>query len=117
MVSADRHLLGGRHDHHAGLRRVGEDVEHPLGLVAHHAHLHQLVDGLRRGELADDVAAGDGVDDDEVVVALAHLPRELADGEDLLHARRGVGDEVEGAGERADPGERAGSSAGGSGTP
>ena len=51
------------------------------------------------------MAAGHRVDDDEVVVLLAHLPRQLADGEDLLHAGRGVGDEVEGPGERADAGE------------
>ena len=49
-----------------------------------------------------------GVDDDEVVVALAHLPAELADGEDLLHAGRGVGDEVERPGQRPDPGRAAG---------
>jgi hypothetical protein len=39
-------------------------------------------------------------------VLLAHLVGELADGEDLLHARRRVGDEVEGAGERTDLGEQ-----------
>jgi hypothetical protein len=44
-----------------------------------------------------------GVDDDEVVVPLADLVGELADGEDLLHARRGVGDEVERPRQRADP--------------
>ena len=35
-------------------------------------------------------------------MALAHLVGELADAEDLLHAGRGVGDEVERAGERTD---------------
>ena len=51
--------------------RVGEDVDHPAGLVADQPDLHQLADGLGGGELADDVAGGRGVDDDEVVVALA----------------------------------------------
>ena len=60
---------------------------------------------LRRRELGDDVAGGDGVDDDEVVVALADLPEELADGEDLLHPGRGVGDEVEGAGQGPEAGD------------
>ena len=85
-----------------GARRVLEDVDHPRRLVAHHADLHQLADHPRRADLGDDVAARLGVDDDEVVVALAHLVGELADGEDLLDARRGVGDEVERAGQRAD---------------
>ena len=48
---------------------------------------------------------GRGVDHDEVVVALAHLVAELADGEDLLHPRRGVGHEVERAGQRTEPGD------------
>ena len=43
-----------------------------------------------------------GIDDDEVVVALAHLVAQLADGENLLDAGRRIGDEVERAGERAD---------------
>ena len=46
------------------------------------------------------MAGGGGVDHDEVPVGaslerLAQLPADLADGEDLLHARRGGGDEVE----------------------
>ena len=60
-----------------------------------------------RADLGDDVAGRLGVDDHQVVVALAHLVGELADAEDLLHAGGGVGDEVEGAGERPDaPDER-----------
>ena len=98
----DRHLLRRRHDHHAGLLGVAEDVDHPARLVAHHAHLHELLDRLRRRELTGDVAGGHRVDDDEVVAALAHLPQELPDREDLLHAGRGVGHEVEGAGQRAE---------------
>ena len=87
--------------------RVLEDVEHPPRLVAHHADLDQVADHPRGADLGDDVPARLGVDDDEVVVALAHLVGELADGEDLLDARRRVGDEVERAGERADaPDER-----------
>ena len=39
-------------------------------------------------------------------MALADLPQELADGEDLLHAGRGVGHEVEGAGQRPDLGDQ-----------
>ena len=75
MVSFTGISSGRRHDDQAGLGRVAEDVEHPAGLVADQADLHQLVDRLRRGELADDVAGGRGVDDDEVVVPLPHLPR------------------------------------------
>ena len=52
-------------------------------LLAHEANLHQLVDGLRGGQLTDDVAGRRGVDHDEVVVVLADLPRQLSDGEDL----------------------------------
>ena len=51
-----------------------EDVEHPVGLLADQADLHQLVDGLGRGQLADDVPAGGGVDDHQVVVALLAPP-------------------------------------------
>ncbi len=67
-----------------------------------HADVHEIVDHPRGGDLGDDVAGRLGVDDDEVVVALAHLEAQLADGEDLLHAGRRVGDEVERAGERPD---------------
>ena len=70
----DRHLLRRRDDHHAGLRRVAEDVEHPAGLVAHQPDLHQLLDGLRRRELAGDVTGGDGVDDHEVVACAPAPP-------------------------------------------
>ena len=76
----DRHLLRRRDDDHAGRRRVVEDVEHPLGLVAHEADLDEFADHLRGADLADDVAARLGIDDHEVVVALAHLVAQLADG-------------------------------------
>ncbi len=56
----------------------------------------------------------DGIDHDEVVVLLPHLPGELADREDLLHAGRGVGDEVEACGPADRCGPAAGPSAGGS---
>ena len=99
----DGHLLGRRDDDDSGTRRVLEDVEHPAGLLADHPDLDQVADHPGRGDLGDDVTGRLGVDDDEVVVALAHLVRELADAEDLLDARRGVGHEVERAGQRADP--------------
>ena len=103
----DRHLLGRRDDDEPGPAGVLEDVGHPPRLLADQPDLDELADHPRGGDLGDDVAARLGVDDDEVVVALAHLVGELADGEDLLDARRGVGDEVERAGERADaPDER-----------
>ena len=103
----DGHLLGRRDDDDAGARRVLEDVEHPAGLVADHADLDQVADHPRGADLGDDVTARLGVDDDEVVVALANLVGELADAEDLLDAGRRVGDEVERAGQRADaPDER-----------
>ena len=80
---------------HARSPRVVEDVEHPLRLFADEADLDEIGDHPRRTDLADDVTARLGVDDDEVVVALLDLPAELADREDLLDARRRVGDEVE----------------------
>ena len=101
----DRHLLGRGDDGDPGARRVVEDVEHPLRLIADEADLHQVADHPRRTDLADDVPRCLGVDDHEVVVALAHLVAELADREDLLDARRGVGDEVERLGERPDAAE------------
>ena len=64
----DRHLLRRGDDDDAGARRVLQDVEHPRRLLADQPDRHQLVDALGRRQLADDVAAGDGVDDDEVVV-------------------------------------------------
>jgi len=42
---SETHLLGRRHRNEPGLPRVGEDVEHPVGLRADEAHLDQLVDG------------------------------------------------------------------------
>ena len=100
-----RHLLRRGHHDHSGRGRVAEDVEHPPGLVAHQAHLHQVVDRLGGGQLAHDVARCRRVHHHQVVVALPHLVAELADGQDLLDARRGVGHEVERAGERPEPGE------------
>ena len=97
-----RHLLGRGHRDQARLLGVGEDVEHPVGLAADQAHLDQVVDGLGRRQLADDVPAGRRVDHDQVVVPLAHLVAELADGQDLAHARRGGGHEVERLGQRPD---------------
>ena len=104
----DRELLGRRHDDHArsgsGSARISVIQ---LRLVAHQAHLHEVVDRPRRRQLAGDVAGGRGVDDHQVVVALPDLVADLADGEDLLDARRGVGHEVERAGQRAEPGHAA----------
>ena len=117
MVSLHRHLLRRGHDDHAGLGRVPEDVEHPAGLVPDQSDLHELVDGVGRRELPDDVAAGGGVDDDEVVVRLAHLPGQLADGEDLLHAGGGRRRRSRTCGPGDRCGRSPGSSAGGSGTP
>ncbi len=93
----DRHLLGRRDDDRARGAGVTEDVEHPAGLVADQADLDELVDGLGRGQLTDHVPAGDRVHDHQVVVALPHLVAELADRQDLAHAGRRAGDEVEGA--------------------
>ena len=70
-----------------GPRRVLEDVEHPLRLVADQPDLDEIADHPRRADLGDDVPDRLGVDDHEVVVALAHLVGELADGEDLLDTR------------------------------
>ena len=108
---------GRGHDDQAGLGRVAEDVEHPPGLLADQADLHQVVDGLGGGQLADDVAAGGGVDDDDVVVAFAYLPAELADRHDLLDARarrRPTKSNILASG--PDPGHEAAASAAGTGT-
>ena len=89
-----------------GDRRVVEEVEHPLRLVADEPDLDEIADHPRRTDLADDVTARLGVDDDEVVVLLADLVAELADGQDLLDPGRRVGDEVERRRQRADPAEQ-----------
>ena len=99
-----RHLLRGGDHHQAGAGGVVEDLEHPVGLVAHQAHLHQLADHRGCSDLGDDVPAGLGVDHHQVVVPLAHLVTQLADGQDLFHPGRRVGDEVEGSRQRADAG-------------
>ena len=102
----DWHLLARRHQHRARYLRVFEDLSHPPRLVAHRPDLDELTDGGRRTELRDHVTRRRGVDDDQVVVTLAHLPAELADREDLAHAGRRAGDEVERARQRADAGEQ-----------
>ena len=40
----DRHLLGAGDDDGAGDVGIAEEVEHPAGLLAHQADLHQLAD-------------------------------------------------------------------------
>ncbi len=77
-----------------------------MGLIAQRSDVDEVLDGIGGAELGDDVPGRGRVDDDEVVVGapfdrLAHLPRDLADREDLLHARRGGRDEVEHLGERS----------------
>ena len=104
----DRHLLGRGHDVDRGDRGIGEQLRQPVGLAAQRPDVDQLVDRVGRAELGDDVAGRGRVDDDEVEVGaaldrLAHLPDDLADREDLLHARRRGRDEVEDPRERADP--------------
>ena len=103
----DRHLLGCGDDVEGGERRAGEDVHHPLRLAPDRTRLHELADGAGGVELGEHVAGGRGVDDHEVPVGpaldrLADLPADLADGEDLLHSRRGIGHEVEHVGDRPD---------------
>ena len=71
--------------------------------VADEPDLDQIVDRLRRGQQPDDVTGRRRVDHHQVVVALAHLVAELADGEDLADTRGGGGHEVERLGQRPDP--------------
>ena len=105
----DRHLLGRRDDVDRGDRRIGEQLGRPTAVcAAQRADVDELADRVGRAELRDDVTGRGRVDDDEVEVGaaldrLAHLPHDLADREDLLHARRGGRDEVEHARERAEP--------------
>ena len=84
------------------LRRIGEDVEHPVGLGADEAYLDQIVDGLGGGQLPDDVSRGRGVHHHHVIVPLPHLVAELAHGEDLPDPGRRRGHEVERLGQRTD---------------
>ena len=63
------HLLGRGDKHGPCPGRVTEDLEYPVGLGPDDAHPDQLVDAARRRQLADDVACGGGVDNDEVVAA------------------------------------------------
>ena len=98
----DRHLLGGGDDDQPGRRRVLHELEHPSRLLTDEPDVDEIVDRARRADLADDVPARLGIDDDEVVVALTDLVAELADREDLLDAGSGVGDEVEHARQRPD---------------
>ena len=99
----DRQLFGCGDHGHARPRRIIENVEHPLRLIAHEADLHQIRNHPRRTDLTHDVATRLGVDDHEVVVPLAHFEAELPDAENFLHAGRGIRHEVEGLGQRADP--------------
>src|ERR1019366_415454 len=96
------HLLRGG-DHEGPRRnRVGKDIQHPARLLADKADLDKAVYGLRGRQLTDYVAAGDGVDDDKVVMTLPYFPTELAHGDDLANPGRGRGDEVEHLRHRAD---------------
>ena len=99
---ADRHLLGSRHGQYSRGLLVGEDIEHPVGLLAYEPNLDQAVDGLGSGQLADYVAAGHGIYDHYVVMAFADFPAQLADGDDLADTRRGRSDEIEHLGQRPD---------------
>ncbi len=85
----------------AGSSRISTQ---PGRLVPDQPHLDQLPDGLRGRELGHDVAGGRGVDHDEVVVLLPGLPDHLADGQDLLDPRGGVGHEVQRARQGPDAG-------------
>ena len=98
----DRHLLGGGDHDEAGLARVGEDVEHPVGLLRTRPTCTRSLMACGAASWPTMWPLAGGVDDDEVVVALLDLPAELADGEDLPHAGRGGGHEVEHLGQRAD---------------
>ena len=98
----DRHFFGCGDDDQSGACCIAKDLQHPVGLVAHHAHLHQFTDRPRGIDLGDDVAAGLGIDDDEVIVAFSHLMTQLADAKDLLDAGCSVGDEVERVRQRPD---------------
>ncbi len=102
----DGHLFGGGHDDGAGDDRIGEQIQHPPGLVADPTHLDQIVDRLGSRQLADHVTGGGGVDHDQVVVALTHLPGDLAHREDLLDPGGGRGHEVERLRQRPDASEQ-----------
>ena len=98
-----RHLLGGAHSEQSGDGRVGQHLEHPVGLCPDQADLDQSVDGLRRGQLTHDVAGRRCVDHHHVPVSVAHFEAELPNGQDFSDARSCGGQEVKGPGHRTDP--------------
>ena len=114
----DGHLLGGRDDADAGAARVREDVDHPAGLLADQADADELVDGLGRRQLADDVTGRGRVDDDAGRSCAGRTSHEeLADGEHLAHARARRWPRSRRRGRAGPSAPSAGASAGGPGTP
>ena len=91
----DRHLLGPGHRDDARPFRVGEHRVDRTALAGDAAHAGGLREGSRRAQHGDAVAGGGRVEDDEVVglgarraaVLLRQLP-DLADRQQLAHARR-----------------------------
>ncbi len=105
-----RHLFGRRDDVDRRYRGILEHLAEPLRLRAHGTDVHELTDPGRRAELGDDVSGRGRVDDDEVDVGAAldrlpHLPTDLADRQDLLHAGCCTRNEVERFGEGSDAAE------------
>ena len=58
---------------------IGEHLQHPVRLGADESDLHQPVDRLGGGQLADDVPGGLGVDHHQVPPAVADLEAQLPD--------------------------------------
>ncbi len=101
-----RHLFWRGDDDHTRSCSVAEDLLHPLGLLTDDPHLHEARENRWSIDLRDDVTSGLCIDHHNVVVLLTHLPTQLADGEDFLHAWSRIGHEVEDSRERADGGDQ-----------
>ena len=107
----DRHLLGRRDDVHRGDRGIGEQLARATGSGCARDRRRRArgsPSGAPNWATMWPVAAASTTTrsmSERPFDRFPNLPADLADGEDLLHARRRVGDEVERLGERTDPAE------------
>ena len=103
----DRRLLRQGDEHHLAAVRVGEQLDHVLGLVPDRADLHRVEQPPRRQQEADRVPGRGGVEDDQVGGAGALERLHLAQHEDVPHPGHRGRDDVERAGAGEPPGDPA----------